>query len=283
MHAVVCIKQVPDTTEVRIDPKTNTLQRQGVPSIINPYDQHALEEALRLKDRHGGRVTVISMGPPQVQGDLKRCIGQGADEAILISDRLFGGADTLATSYVLSLAIRKLAQEHPVDVVFCGKQAIDGDTAQVGPGVAQRLGMQQLTYVINVESVDPEKRLIRVHRHLEGGTEVVEAALPALLTVVKEINVIRYSSLEDMIRAATYRVPVWGVDALQADPGRIGLKGSPTLVRRVFAPPARQGGEVMEGAGADPAAAASRVIDFLFARGLREKVPYLAKGGAKLG
>ncbi|GFP36027.1 electron transfer flavoprotein beta subunit, partial [Candidatus Hakubella thermalkaliphila] len=184
MHAVVCIKQVPDTTDVKIDRKTNTLIREGVPSIVNPFDIHAIEEALRLKDRFGGRVTVISMGPSQARESLKKAISYGVDEAILISDRAFAGADTLATSYVLAQTIRAIGDKEPVDLVLCGKQAIDGDTAQVGPGIATRLGISQLTYVVKIRSIDLEKKEIVVERQLEGGREALRAELPALLTVV---------------------------------------------------------------------------------------------------
>ena len=236
MEIVVCIKQVPDTTEIRIDPVTGTMQRQGVPSIINPYDLHALEEALRLRERYGGQVTVISMGPPQVKEDLRRCIALGADDAVLISDRAFAGADTLATSYVLAQAIARIGLERPVDLVLCGKQAIDGDTAQVGPGIAQRLGFEQLTYVSQVESVDLGRRVVRVHRHLEEGTEIVETRLPALLTVIKEINEIRFAGMPVVLRGARYQVPVWSKDDIPHQPEHLGLKGSPTRVSKVFPP-----------------------------------------------
>lgn len=241
MHTLVCIKQVPDTTEVRIDPETNTLVREGVPSIVNPYDMHALEMALRLRDRHGGRVTVITMGPPQAKEALKRAISLGADEAILLSDRAFAGSDTLATSYILSQAIRKVGEAEPVDLVLCGKQAIDGDTAQVGPGIASRLGIPQITYVSAVESLDPEAREIRVRRILEEGQEVIKSSLPALLTVLIEANTIRYATMRDMIKAERYDPPAWTKDSIDINLGEAGLKGSPTAVRRIFAPPQREG------------------------------------------
>lgn len=270
VHMVVCVKQVPDTTEVRIDPKTGTLQRHGVPAILNPYDVHAVEEAVRLKERCGGRVTVISMGPPQVQEDLKKTIAMGADEAILITDRAFAGADTLATSYVLAQAIKKIdAEIAPVDLVFCGKQAIDGDTAQVGPGVAQRLGCEQLTYVIKVELIDVARRRIRVQRHLEEGREVIETRLPALLTVVKEINEVRFANWPNTLRAARYKPVLWSTQDVPHEPQYLGLKGSPTLVSRVFAPPQRAGGEVLTG---DQQEAAAAVVEKLMAAGLREKL-----------
>jgi electron transfer flavoprotein beta subunit len=244
---VVCLKQVPDATEVTIDPKTNTLVREGVPSIINPYDVHAVEAALQLKDMYGGKVTVLTMGPPQAEESLKKAIAYGADEAILLSDRKFAGSDTLATSYILAQAIRKLGESDPVDIIFCGKQAIDGDTAQVGPGIATRLGIPQLTYVIKIDEVDLEKGEIQIHRKLEALREVVRAKLPALLTVEKSLNEIRYASLPNMIKAATFKVTVLGKDSFEMNEAELGLKGSPTWVSKIFAPPQREVGELLSG------------------------------------
>lgn len=250
---VVCMKQVPDAAEVKIDPKTNTLVREGVPSIINPYDVHAVEEALRLKDQYGGEVIVLTMGPPQARESLRKAVAYGADQAILLSDRKFAGSDTLATSYILAQAIKKIDQTGPVDLVLCGKQAIDGDTAQVGPGIAARLGMPQLTYVLKIDEVSPEKGEIQVQRKLEGLREVVRAKLPALLTVEKSLNEIRYASLPNMIKAAGFQVTVWGKDDITLDETQLGLKGSPTWVNRIFAPPQREGGEMLgEGPSAVP-------------------------------
>jgi electron transfer flavoprotein beta subunit len=244
---VVCLKQVPDATEVTIDPKTNTLIREGVPSIINPYDVHAVEAALQLKDMYGGKVTVLTMGPPQAEESLKKTIAYGADEAILLSDRKFAGSDTLATSYILAQAIRKLGESEPVDIIFCGKQAIDGDTAQVGPGIATRLGIPQLTYVIKIDEVDLEKGEIQIHRKLEALREVVRAKLPALLTVEKSLNEIRYASLPNMIKAAAFKVTVLGKDSFEMNEAELGLKGSPTWVGKIFAPPQREVGELLSG------------------------------------
>lgn len=265
MHAVVCVKQVPDTTEVRIDPKTNTLRREGVPSIINPYDAHAVEEALRLKDQHGGKVTLISMGPPQAAATLRRAMSWGADRAILLTDRAFAGSDTLATSYILAEAIMRIHQEEPVDLVFCGKQAIDGDTAQVGPGIARRLGWLQLTYVMKIEWADFGKKEIQVERKLEGAREVVWCRLPAVLTAVKDLNEIRYASLPSLIRAARCQVEVWNQERLGLDSGRIGLKGSPTTVNKIFAPPQRGVGEIIPGGEENPREAAAALVDRLIA------------------
>lgn len=239
MHAVVCLKQVPDTTEVKIDPSTGTLVRAGVPSIVNPYDGHALEAALRLKDKFGAKVTVVSMGPPQASQALKKAVSLGADEAVLLTDRAFAGSDTLATSYILTQALRRLAEKDPIDVIFCGKMAIDGDTGQVGPGIATRLDYEQLTYVSEVETLEPEKREITVWRALGDGKEQVRTRLPALLTVTDEVNDIRYGAFPDQVRAARYEPQTWTKDDVELDLAQCGLKGSPTTVSKVFTPQAR--------------------------------------------
>lgn len=265
MNIVVCMKQVPDTAEVRIDPKTNTLVREGVPSIINPYDAHAIEEAVRIKESQGGKVTVITMGPPQAKEALKKAISYGADEAILLSDRNFAGSDTLATSYILTQAIKKIDQNEKVDIIFCGKQAIDGDTAQVGPGIASRLGIPQVTYVMKVDQVNKDKRQLQAQRKLEDRREIVQAKLPVLLTVVKEVNTIRYAPLPNLLRAARYQVPTWNKDDLNADLEQIGLKGSPTTVSRIFPPPTRPGGEVFHAQGEGMEQVINDIVDRLVA------------------
>lgn len=239
MNIIVCIKQVPDTTEVKINPETGTLIREGVPSIINPFDTYAIEEGLRLKEQFGGKVTVISMGPPQAMEALKEAVAMGADEAILLSDKAFAGSDTWATAYTLSQAIKKLGD---FDIILCGKQAIDGDTGQVGPGIARQLGISQLTYVFKIRKLDPETRTIVVERLLEEGREVVETRLPALLTVVKDINQPRYPTFLGIRRATRMQIPVWSAaDLPGTDSSKCGLKGSPTQVVRVFNPPKREG------------------------------------------
>ncbi len=242
MHIVCCIKQVPDTAEVRIDPDTNTLVRAGVESISNPYDIVALEEAVSLKERYGGEVTVLSMGPPQAEVCLREALSMGADRVVLLSDRAFAGADTLATSYTLSKAMEKLSRERPIDLVFCGKQAIDGDTAQTGPGVATRLGYTQFTYVLSVDWVDAENRRIQITRKCEGGREVLRGSLPALLTAELELAVPRRAPLPLLIASLRRDVEVWDAAALEALPGELGIKGSPTWVRAITSPPAREGG-----------------------------------------
>ncbi len=263
MHIVVCIKQVPDTTQARIDPKTNTLIREGMPTIVNPYDMHALEEGVRIKEEYGAKVTVLTMGPPQARDALREGISHGCDAGVLLTDRAFAGSDTLATSYILSEAIRRIDKEEKVDLVICGKQSIDGDTAQVGPGIAQRLDLSQLTYVIKLRSIDIKKKSIVVERQLENGRQVVEARLPALMTVVKEINEMRYSSLSNLIKAAKYEPIVWNLEVLGLDIAKIGLKGSPTTVRKIFPPPPREAGEIINKDGEDAKEVADRLVKLL--------------------
>jgi electron transfer flavoprotein beta subunit len=242
MRYVVCIKQVPETTDVKINPATNTLMREGVVSIINPFDMYAIEEALRMKSRLGGTVTVLTMGPPQAESALREAIAMGADEGILLSDRAFAGSDTWATSYTLSQALRKIGD---YGVILCGKQASDGDTAQVGPGIAAHLDLPQITYVRKVEVLE-EKRIV-AERLLENGYEVIEAPLPCVLTVVKEINEPRLPSLKGKMNAKKAVISVWKAADLQADPKCLGLDGSPTKVVRIFTPPPRTGGQILKG------------------------------------
>jgi electron transfer flavoprotein beta subunit len=254
MHIVVCIKQVPDSAQIRVHPVTNTIMRQGVPAIVNPYDLFALEEALRLKDQFGGRVTMLCMGPPQAEDALRKCISFGATDAILVTDRAFAGADTLATSYALTAAIRKIGQEQAVDLVFTGKQTIDGDTAQVGPGIAKRLGWNLLTYVSKINDVDLDGRTLTVERRAEGGVQQLQTTLPSLITMLEGTNEMRFASMDDMLRAGRCPVRKWNKDdAGIEDISKIGLKGSPTIVSKVFAPKARsqraEMQEVGEGAG----------------------------------
>ncbi|MDD3905677.1 MAG: electron transfer flavoprotein subunit beta/FixA family protein [Candidatus Omnitrophica bacterium] len=242
MNIIVCIKQVPNTTDVKIDPVTNTLIRDGVESVINPFDTYAIEEAVRLKERFGGKVTVITMGPPQAENALKEAISLGCDEAILVSDRKFAGSDTWATSYTLSCAIKKIGA---YDCVICGKQASDGDTAQVGPGISTHLDIPQVTYVKKVEEMTEKKA--KVERMTEDGYDIVETPLPCLLTVVKEINTPRIPSLKGMMRAKSAKITKWNADDIKADPKSLGLDGSPTRVVKIFTPPARKGGEMLKG------------------------------------
>ncbi len=265
MHIVVCVKQVPDSREIRIDPNTNTLVRQGVPAIVNYYDLHGLEEALRFKDEQGAEVTVISMGPPSADKALKQCVSMGADRAILISDRAFAGADTLATSYVVSKTVEKVAQEFgPVDVVFCGKQTLDGDTGQVGPGVACRLDYEQLTYVEKVVEINDQAKTITVHRHLEDGVEVVKTKMPVLITALSELNKPRRASLPGVINASRYKPIVWTTnDFADLDRAKIGLKGSPTIVSKTWVPEPRKIDTKMIASG-EAAAIASELVAALW-------------------
>ena len=244
MKIAVCIKQVPDSTEVKINPQTNTLIREGVASITNPFDEFAVEEALLTKEKYGGEIHVISMGPPQAVDILRNALAVGSDKVYLVSDKAFAGADTLATAYTLAKAIEKIGG---VDLVICGKQAIDGDTAQVGPGIATRLGIPQLTYVSKVREIDLAKKKIVVERMLENGREVVEASLPVLITVVKDINVPRLPSLLGIKKAAKAQIPTLTAKEIEVDENKVGLKGSPTWVSKIFTPEARGGGEVLKG------------------------------------
>jgi electron transfer flavoprotein beta subunit len=240
----VCIKQVPDTTEVKINPETNTLVREGVASITNPFDEFAVEEALLTREKYGGEIHVITMGPPQAVEILKNALAVGADKVYLVSDKAFAGADTLATAYTLAKTIEKIGG---ADLVICGKQAIDGDTAQVGPGIATRLGIPQLTYVAKVREIDLAKKRIVVERMLENGREVVEASLPVLITVVKDINEPRLPSLLGIKKAAKAQIPTLTAAEIGVDENKVGLKGSPTWVSKIFSPEARGGGEVLKG------------------------------------
>ncbi|MFB3882643.1 MAG: electron transfer flavoprotein subunit beta [Armatimonadota bacterium] len=270
LRIVVCIKQVPDTTQVRIDPETNTLVREGIPAIINPFDLHAIEVGVQLKERYGGTCAMVCMGPPQAVEALQKALSFGADEGVLLSDRALVGSDTLATSAALAAAIRKLDQQQKVDLVLCGKQTIDGDTAQVGPGIATRLGFSQVSYVGRVESVDLEKRTVRARRILEGAEEVVEAPLPALLTILKEAGEPRYASLPAVIKGLRTSIPVWGVGNMDISPQEVGLAGSPTQVRRIFAPPQRERGEILAADEGNPDRVAKVLLDRLIADGLLE-------------
>jgi electron transfer flavoprotein beta subunit len=267
MLIVTCVKQVPDTTLVKVDPVTGTLVREGVPFIMNPFDTHALEESLRLKDRYGFRVAVISMGPPSAEVTLKQTIARGADEAILLSDRVFGGADTLATSMVLTGAIKKLAEKEELAVVMCGRQTIDGDTAQVGPGIATRLGCSQLTLVDRVEEVDLKAKIIKVRRKLEGRHEIVSSPLPAMIAVVREINTPRYPKVPMRLMAEEATITLWDNKIMQMNEATIGLKGSATQVRKIFSPE-RVKGEIISGDSDKPEDTARLLINKMIEKDL---------------
>jgi len=242
MHIIACIKQVPDTTNIKINPETNTLIREGVECIVNPFDMYAIEEAIRLKERRGGTVTAITMGPPQAQSALREALALGVDEAVLISNKAFAGSDTFATSFTLARAIEKIGD---YDIVICGKQAIDGDTAQVGPGIAVHLNIPQITFVRKIEDVTD--RSIRAERMMEEGFQIVESPLPVLLTVVKEINEPRLPSLRGKMKARKANIPVWGPEELEVNCDQIGLKGSPTWVAKIFVPERKSSGKIFRG------------------------------------
>jgi electron transfer flavoprotein beta subunit len=242
MNIIVLIKQVPDASEVKINRETNTLIRDGVPSIINPFDLYALEEALRLREQHGGKVTVVTMGPPQAAEALKEAVSLGADEAVLLSDRAFAGADTWATSFTLSKGIKKIGS---FDLVISGKQAIDGDTAQVGPETADMLGIPFVAYIRKIEKI--ENNRMTAERMMDEGYDVVETSLPALITVVKEINEPRLPSLKGKMKAKSLKVTAWTAQDIGADVSLCGLKGSPTKVVKIFPPAPRGQREILSG------------------------------------
>ena len=260
MHIIVCIKQVPETTEVKINPETNTLVREGVKSIINPFDVYAIEEGVRLKEKFGGKAMVITMGPPQAEVVLREAISMGIDEGILLSDRAFAGSDTWATSYALSTAIKKIGA---FDLIVCGKQASDGDTAQVGPGISAHLDIPQVTYVKKIEEI--KDNLARVERMTEEGYEIIEVPLPALITVVKEINTPRLPSLKGMMRAKQAKIIHWKASDIEAKADCLGLTGSPTQVVKIFTPAPRVGGQMLKGE--------TREIVEQLAEALRKEIP----------
>lgn len=242
MKIIVCAKQVPDTTEVKIDKETNTLIREGVPSILNPDDANALEQALLIKDENEDTtVTVVSMGPPQAMEMLRECLAMGADEAILLSDRAFGGSDTWATSNAIAAGIRKIGD---YDIIFAGRQAIDGDTAQVGPQISEKLDIPQVTYVQDVK-IDGKK--VTVERQLEDGHEVIEVEMPVLLTAVKELNEPRHMFISKIFEACEKEIKVWSIDDVDITTAEVGLKASPTRVFRSFTPELKGAGEILEG------------------------------------
>lgn len=243
MNIIVCIKQVPDTSQVKMDPETGTLIREGVPSIINPEDRNALEEAVVLKERYSGKVTAITMGPPQAEDALREALAMGVDEAILLTDKAFGGADTSATSYTLGHAIKKLGD---FDLILCGRQALDGNTSQVGPQLAELLELPQVTYARKIE-IDGDR--LRAERALEDGHEVIETKLPALVTTIKDLNTPRIPTLDAIMDAYREKeVTTWTSDDIDVDKNKIGLRGSPTRIRKAYPPELKSGQvEVLEG------------------------------------
>lgn len=265
MRAVVCIKQVPDTTQISVNPETGTIVRTGTPTVINPYDFYAIEAALILKDKFDIKVTLLSMGPPLAEKSLKEAMSYGCDNAILLSDRFFAGSDTYATTFILSEGIKKIVKKMgPVDLVFCGKQTIDGDTAQVGPGLARRLDYLQLTYVSKINEFNPKIKEITVTRHIENGYQIIKGKIPAVLTILEEFPDIRRASLNHLIQTAKYKPILWTNEDLKLEREKIGLKGSLTVVKKIFAPTPRKKGEVIE--EKSPKQAAKIIIDKLVER-----------------
>ena len=261
MNIIVTVKQVPDTHEVKIDPKTGALIREGVPSIINPEDKNAIEEALRLKKSSvDGEVTVLSMGPLQAESTLREALSMGVDRAILVSDRTFAGADTLATSYTLSMAIKKIEK---YDLILCGSQTIDGETGQVGPQLAEWLDLPQAT---NAEEINIQGNLVTVKSNFDSVTQVIEMKTPALITVSNRINKPRYKHMNKVLRA--YRdkaVVTWSKEDLKLNPIRIGLNGSPTWVRKTFVHRHSRDGIVVEKPAAN---SAEDILDFILEKAL---------------
>lgn len=272
LKIVVCIKQVPDTSDIRINPETNTLMREGVEAIINPFDMYAIEEGLRLKEKYGGSVIALSMGPQQAESALREAMGLGVDEAHLLSDKAIAGADTLATAYTLSACIKKL---DGADIVFMGRQAIDGDTGQVGPGVAENLGIPHITNVRKIEKIEEgdSHTSIVVERLLEDGYARLRTRLPLVLTVVKEINEPRMPSLRARLHAKSSEIKIWTCRDLSIDVDQTGLTGSPTQVVRLFTPPRPKGGRLLYG---DTKKVVSQLLEELrnagIALGRKEKI-----------
>jgi electron transfer flavoprotein alpha/beta subunit len=259
MKLVVCVKQVPEIANVRVNPETGTLIREGVASILNPFCEYALDHAVRLKTAHADiEITAVSMGPPQAQSALMRCLELGADRAILVSDRKFAGADTWATALTLAAVIRKAVPD--ADLIMVGKQAIDGDTAQVGPEIAEILGMAQIMYGVEM-SLTPNRKRIRVKREVESGYEVLESRLPALVSASKGEIMRRMPSLADVLAARSKELRVVTAADLDLSENELGLAGSYTQVVKVFPPAPKQGGRKIE--GLEPAAAANEIAAFL--------------------
>jgi len=277
-HALVAVKQVPDTTNIRIDPETGNLVREGVPAIMNPYDAHALAAAVEWKHKLNGRVTVVSMGPPSFTVTIREAIEMGADRGILVSSRKLAGADTLATSYVLAEVIKAVHAEDPIDLIFFGKQAIDGDTAQVGPGVAVRMDLPIVTYAVDIRAVDLDDDTVVIERKTERWTEVMETPLPALLTCEKEIAEIPFAPLPDLIKSLKYEPEIWTeAGPVEFDVTRIGVKGSPTVVYKMGTPPLPEAGEKINAREKGIQAA----LDFTFTKAEEAGVLGAMLGGAE--
>ena len=277
-HALVAVKQVPDTTNIRIDPDTGNLVREGVPAIMNPYDAHALAAAVEWKHKLDGKVTIVSMGPPSFITTIREAIEMGADRGILVSSRKLAGADTLATSYVLAEVIGAIHAQDPIDLIFFGKQAIDGDTAQVGPGVAVRMDLPIVTYAVKIRAIDLDDDTVIIERKTERWTEVMETPLPALLTCEKEIAEIPFAPLPDLIKSLRYEPEVWTeAGPVEFDVAQIGVKGSPTIVFKMGTPPLPEAGEKIDAREKGIQAA----LDFAFVKAEEAGVLSTMLGGAE--
>ncbi|MGH2637973.1 MAG: FAD-binding protein, partial [Rhabdochlamydiaceae bacterium] len=266
LNIIVCIKQVPDTNDMRIDPKTNNLIREGVPAVVNPTDLNAIEEALRFKDTYGANVSVLTMGPPQAEQSLREAIAMGADQAYLLTDRAFGGADTLATSYALWKAVQKIEEQNGrSDFLFFGKVAIDGETGQVGPGLSVRMGYPVVTYTSKTDKVDLHNKFIEAERRVDDGIERVKVPIPCALTITEATNEPRQPTIDGLISAKKTKINILNRETVNADPKRIGLGGSPTYVKKVVVPPPKKKGDIKE--AKDPKEAAKWLVDKLVQNG----------------
>jgi electron transfer flavoprotein alpha subunit len=259
LHIVVCVKHVPDATDIRFDPITLNLIREGVPSIVNPFCLNAIEEAVTLKERTGATTTAVAMGPLQAQEGLREALAMGVDQSIMVSDREMAGADTLATSYTLWKSIAKIAERNPFDLILTGKVAIDGETGQVPPGLAVRFNIPIISNVTRIEKIDPKSRTVIAKHRFDDGIETVKASLPAVLTMTEEANTPRKFTIEGMLKAKRTQIEVWNKDIIGADSNLLGLKGSPTIVKKVFPPPGRKQGEIFDGTK-DPQQAADWLV-----------------------
>jgi electron transfer flavoprotein alpha subunit len=255
LHVVVCVKHVPDATDIRFDPITLNLIREGVPSIVNPFCLNAIEEAVRLKEKLGANLTAVSMGPLQAQEGLREALAMGVDKAIMVSDREMAGADTLATSYTLYRSIATIAEKNPFDLILSGKVAIDGETGQVPPGLAVRFNIPIISNVTKIEKIDPEYKILVAKHRFDDGIETVKAKLPAVLTITEETNKPRKFTIDGMLKAERTQIEVWNKDTIKAEPNLLGLKGSPTIVKKVFPPPGRKQGEIFDGTNSPQQAA----------------------------
>jgi electron transfer flavoprotein beta subunit len=258
MNIIACIKWVPDTHDVKVDPITNALIREGVKHIINPFDENAIEAGLQLREKLGGSLTVICMGPRQAEEGLRTAVAMGADEVILLSDTAFRGSDTLATSNALAAAVRKIGD---YDLILCGKQAIDGDTAQVPAGLAERLGIPQITFAISIEPA--ENKRLKVKRVTDEAYEVIEIKMPALVSVVKQINEPRFPAMKGVLKAKKFPVKTWSAADIEVEPSTVGFEGSPTWVSRTFVPARHSRGQTLSGSSGEIVEALARILTSL--------------------